>query len=252
VHPFIHFFFLNIPSYYLMISIGTILGLHWFLKRTPENEEGVALNIAFTALIFGFLGARLMHVFFEAPDYYHEHPQAIFYIWQGGFVYYGGLIVGMIAALAYLNAKSISWTTWADRASLPIGLTYAIGRIGCFLNGCCYGKYCLLPWAVQFPAHAQWQIAIEPRHPTQLYAFFFEIASLGVLLLISHRNWFRQPGRLFALWLITHAAGRILMECYRDDDRGPFVFGVSISTLISFVLISFGAMELVRRSQSRG
>ena len=155
----------------------------WFLKRTPLEDEHFAVNIAAIGMIFGFLGARLLHVIYEEPRYYIDHPLKIFEVWNGGFVYYGGLLLGLAAAALYIKKLKLKLPRWLDRASLPLGLAYIFGRVGCFLNGCCYGKYCSLPWAVSFPSHSSLGIAVVSRHPTQLYAVAFE--GLSILLLIQ-------------------------------------------------------------------
>jgi phosphatidylglycerol:prolipoprotein diacylglycerol transferase len=239
---------LVIPTYYLLISLASLLGVMWFLKRTPGSEEALAINTAFIGLIAGFAGARLFHVVYEEPMYYARDVRHVFEFWKGGFVYYGGLIVGMSVAVSYLKKRALSVSPWLDRASLPLGLAYAVGRIGCFFNGCCYGRICEMPWAIRFPSHISFGMALLPRHPTQLYAAFLELLIVSILLFLEHNNRFKVKGQLFWTWLSLHAVNRLIMEAWRDDDRGAMIFGVSISTYLSCGLL---ALALYRIFQNR-
>src|SRR5690606_9254272 len=101
-------------------------------------------------MIGGFVGARLFHVFYEAWDVYRDNPWLIVQFWRGGFVFYGGFAGALVAAWMTLRLKKESFLEWANFFAPVIAVTYAIGRIGCFLNGCCYGDYCQWPWAVEF------------------------------------------------------------------------------------------------------
>jgi phosphatidylglycerol:prolipoprotein diacylglycerol transferase len=240
-----------VPTYYLLISLASLLGVMWFLKRTPPADENLAINTALIGLIGGFVGARLLHVVYEDPMYYIRDIRHVFEFWSGGFVYYGGLIVGTMAALSYLKKRTLSIDPWLDRASLPIGLAYAVGRLGCFFNGCCYGRICEMPWAVRFPSHISFGMALLPRHPTQLYAATLELLFVSILLLCEQKKLFKRRGQLFWTWLGLHAINRIIMEAWRDDDRGAMIFGLSISTYISIALLALALYRIFRIRLSR-
>lgn len=235
-----------ISTYFLAISLGTIEALYWFLNRVPGRDEKTAIVISFIALISGFVGARLFHIFYENPHRYLQHPIEIVYVWNGGYVYYGGLISGLTASIIYLKRTRRSIRHWLDYASLPIGAGYAIGRIGCFLNGCCYGKISSLPWAMTFSSHAARHLPLISRHPTQLYAIFFELIGIAALYKLEQRKQFTRPGDLFFAWLIWHSIGRIVMEYFRDDDRGAPIFGMSVATIVSLLLILASVAVLIR------
>src|SRR5690606_6314306 len=108
-----------------------------------------------------------------------------------------------------------------------LAFAYAAGRSACFLAGCCYGRYCDLPWA------------IDGRHPTQLYAAAWEMGVVFILLGLRPSPFFQNPGRIFYLWMILHGIGRFIMEAFRDDFRGPSL-GLSISGWISLGLVITG------------
>lgn len=231
--------------YYLLISLGATAGLAWFLKRAGSVDEGKAINISFVILVSGFLGARLLHILFEAPSVYWANPWLIVEFWQGGFVFYGGLIAGLIAGVIYCRKKEYDVPLWLDRGGVSLGLAYAIGRVGCFLNGCCYGRVCRLPWAVRFPTHLGWGVAIQPRHPTQLYAAFGELLAIAIVLLLERLKLVKFKGQQFWCWLILHAINRLVMEAFRDDERGVFFLGWSLSSVISVVFILTGVSVLI-------
>jgi phosphatidylglycerol---prolipoprotein diacylglyceryl transferase len=234
----------------LMISLGSLLGVIWFLKRTPQEDEGLAINTTLIGLVAGFIGARLFHVIYEEPAFYLKDLRLVFEVWRGGFVYYGGLVTGVWFAYSYLKKRTMRIEPWLDRAALPLGLAYAVGRLGCFFNGCCYGRVCDLPWGLKFPSHIGFGMALLPRHPTQLYAAIFEMISILILMNLERRRWFSWKSQLFWTWASLHAVNRLIMEHWRDDDRGFMPAGISISTLISLVLLAFAARTLWKHKKA--
>lgn len=194
-------------------------------------------------MVFGFLGGRAFHIFYEAWDFYKVRPQDILKIWQGGFVFYGGFLSALVACFVFMWRKKLSWGRWTDLFAPVIALGYALGRIGCFLNGCCYGKICDLPWGIAFNYPG---LPEGHRHPTQLYAVFWELFVLFILLIVEKGPTLMKPisrfckknrGALFALWLALHGFGRFLMEQFRDDARGAAIGNFSISSLIALSLV---------------
>ena len=240
---------LEIPTYYFLISLAFCVGIFWFYKRCENRNLPTknALDICLIVLVSGFIGARLFHIFFEFPDYYLRHPREIFYFWQGGFVFYGGFLFAYPAAYFYVRKLKLTFWLWHDTLAPVLALGYAMGRIACFLVGCCYGRVCDLPWAVPTK---QIHVASETlttlyRHPTQLYASFTEFLILGILL------WFEKKkprlGFVFLLWVLLHSANRFAMEIFRADPRGGEWFGLSISMLISVLLFFTSLIVILKR-----
>lgn len=187
-------------------------------------------------MISAFVGARLFHVLYENPEIYLQNPWAIFYFWNGGFVFYGGALLVALTGWIFFRKRTKEPLAYFDLFTPVASLGYVIGRWACYLAGCCYGRYCSLPWAV------------KGRHPTQLYASFWELGVLLILLGLEKKN---QPkGRIFFLWILLHAIGRILMESFRDDFRGAEP-GLSISAWISLALIVAGACGLWRGQRKK-
>lgn len=218
---------LEIPTYFIVISLAICICMLWLVRRAEARGLGRnrALDIALVCMLSGFLGARFFHVAFEEPRYYWEDLSRVLEFWRGGFVWYGGALVGGTAAVTFVRWKKISIAAWLDVFAPICALGYALGRVACLLTGCCFGSVCVLPSGFSF------------RHPTQAYAIIWEVGVLASLLWLERRRTFRKPGRLFAVWLALHALGRIMMEAFRADPRGPDLLGLSQATWISLLLL---------------
>lgn len=251
MHPFLHLsgtYF--IPTYILIISFTYCLCLVWAHRRAVQHgrSSNMTLDISLAVMIGGFIGARFMHVLYESPEIYIETPSRIFKFWEGGFVFYGGFIGALIASAVFLRSKRESFLDWADFFAPVLALGYALGRIACFMNGCCYGDLCDLPWAVEFNFPG---LPVGARHPTQLYATVFELGTLSVLLFFEKRrtrmSFFKNAGSIFFTWLALHSMSRMIMEAFRDDYRGPAP-GLSVSTWISIIILIVCLVMLFSKS----
>lgn len=221
---------LNTLFYFLIIGVSITVCIFWakfrFQKFKIDSVHG--LEIVMAILIGGFIGSRALFILFVAPSLFPESAfkiKTILSFWNGGFVFYGGLLGAWLAALLFIKWKNLSFYVWADVLAPVFSGGYALGRLACFVNGCCYGKFCKLPWA------------IHSRHPTQLYALFLEFLTLFFLLWKEKKENNPGTGKIFFLWIILHASSRIVIENFRDDFRGP-IYHFSISTWISLLLIT--------------
>ena len=222
----------ELQTYFLVVSLALCACVVFLVRRAESRglTRNIALDLAMILMVFGMLGARLFHVFFEEPRYYLADPMRVFELWRGGFVWYGGALVGAVASVTYARYKMLPLGTWLDLFAPVAALGYALGRVACFLTGCCYGSVCTLSSGYKF------------RHPTQLYAIAWELGSLWILLWLEKRRaagdrWLKPSGRIFAAWLVMHGCGRIVMEAFRADPRGPEPLGLSLATWISMLLI---------------
>lgn len=204
------FGYFHLYSYGLSIALGVLLSL-FLMKRQamiegfPTPEE--VLDMAFSILIWGFLGARFFYVF-QNFSYYLSAPLKIFAVWEGGLVFYGGAIAAF-AGVALLSRKK-RWSFWRilDFVVPYVALTHAFGRVGCFLNGYCYGKVCDLPWAVHFPE------LLRPVHPAQLYEAVFDLVLFVFLLRRRKRS--RFDGEATLLYFLLYGFGRYMIEFVRE------------------------------------
>lgn len=249
MYPEIHLGSLGtIPTYLLYLSL-LYTGLVFYAGGRSDRRHkdmSTALEITLMIMLGGFIGGRLFHVFYEMPDFYMKSPKYILYFWNGGFVFYGGMIGSLLFSGIYIAVKKLEFLEWADFFAPIISIGYSLGRVSCFLAGCCYGKFCSLPWATTF----SWDPQRLPRHPTQLYAVFWEFFVYLFLLWLERRH---EPnseeeqhfrGRVFYVWLVLHSFGRLIMEHYRDDFRGTDYFGLSVSSWISLLIFSAGVAGL--------
>ncbi len=237
---------IQIQTYFLVISFSLSFLLIYLSSRVEKfsKDRKMAFDVAILLMVSGFVGGRLFHVFYEEWDYYRLHPQQILYFWNGGFVYLGGLISCLISGFVYAKIRKINFAEWADFFTPLFSLSHALGRIGCFLSGCCFGSQCALPWSY------------AGRHPTALYLVGGELLVFGLLLFIEKKQLVKFSGGLFAKWLILHSLLRFIVEYFRDDFRGVFVelplFGsLSISQLISlFIIVGAGTLLFAKYPKS--
>jgi phosphatidylglycerol---prolipoprotein diacylglyceryl transferase len=224
-----------IPTYFVIISFAFCVCLYWLVKRAEARalSRNTALDLSLLVMGFGFLGARLFHVFFEAPSVYAAEPLRVFEFWSGGFVWYGGAIVAAAAGSLYVRRRSLRLGVWLDLFAPVAALGYALGRMACVLAGCCYGSVCTLATGLSF------------RYPTQIFSVAWELGVLALLVWLEKKRktrgtplWLQADGRIFAVWLTLHALGRIAMEIFRDDPRGPMPFDFSLATWISLLLLA--------------
>lgn len=200
----------HLYSYGLCIAVGVLLSV--FLMQRRAAREGfpskeAILDIAFSILIWGFLGARLFYVI-QNFSYYTAEPLKIFAVWEGGLIVYGGLIAGLAGFWIALRKKKIPFWKMLDFIVPYIALSQAFGRIGCFLNGCCFGKACDLPWAVQFPE------TVHAVHPTQLYEAAFDLWLFAFLL--AYRKKGRFDGQIGLSYFLLYGLGRFFVEFLRE------------------------------------
>lgn len=249
----------QLPIYYIILSAVYSFLLIWVFKKSQKHQLNtqLALDISLILMVGGFIGGRLGHVFYENWEYYRLHPLEIIQFWRGGFVFYGGFIFGITAAMIFVAIKKESVFLWADFFT-PIGaLGYSLGRWSCFWAGCCYGRFCEFPWAVKW----SWDLSQTPRHPTQIYASGIEFISFLLLLFIEKKvsknslpkKWtslLGQKGNLFFIWMVLHSVGRLIMEYFRDDFRGSQWLGLSISSWISWILLGGAITYLLLKNRS--
>ncbi|HOW59902.1 MAG TPA: prolipoprotein diacylglyceryl transferase [Candidatus Omnitrophota bacterium] len=201
---------IHLYSYGLCIAIGVLLAL--FLMERRAKKEGFpgvdhVFDLTFSVLIWGFAGARLFYVAQDFPFYWRE-PFKIFAVWEGGLIFYGGAIFSIFGFWLTVRKKSLPFWRSMDFI-IPYGvLVHAFGRIGCFMNGCCYGKVCDFPWCVKFPEVA------HKVHPTQLYEAAFDL--LLCVYLLSRRKKFHFEGQIALLYFLLYGVGRYLIEFFRE------------------------------------
>jgi phosphatidylglycerol---prolipoprotein diacylglyceryl transferase len=233
----------------LVLAFLSSTWLAWWRARRECLDSEIILDMAFWVFLLGMVGARV----FYCIEYWGTEIKnwwEVFQYWKGGIVFYGGLIGAIAGFFVYRRSHPFPLRPYMDVLAPSIGIGIMFGRLGCFLNGCCYGHVCQLPWAVSFPKPSPpWlhhhTLGMIPEgavqslaiHPTQIYS---AIDGLVLLLLLS--AFFplrRRDGEVMGLLMVTYPISRFLIEFLRNDE-GAFFAGLTISQTISVALFLVG------------
>ena len=250
-----HRIFIEIAGYPIawfgvMMATAFFAGLlNWnYLGRRDGRDINFCSDLLLWIMVGGVVGARLAYIVSDLP-YFLERPIRMLLLTQGGLIYYGGFI-GAVVALAFFiwrrHEKPLPLLDFAA-TSLPLG--HLFGRIGCFLNGCCFGSRWDGPLAVSYPQGSfAWQAHLDsgliqkfsrslPVHPVQLYEAAFNLLLYAALVwAFKHR---RRDGRVVALYLTTYPVARFLLEFLRGDERLRWS-GLNVAQEISIVVFAAG------------
>ncbi len=233
-----------VRGYGLMIAIGILSALFISEARAKKrNMNSDALYpIAFFSVIFGFISAKLLFCIVEWKTFIAAPLDALT---GNGFVVYGGIIGGVIAAYVYCRIKKLQFVDYFDLVLPAVALAQGFGRIGCFLAGCCYGRETDSILGIMF-THSDFAPNGVKLIPTQL------ISSIGMFLIAGFLFWYarkeRRKARVGALYLILYSIGRFSVEFLRNDYRGEIgIF--STSQFISLFVLAAGIVLFVGRKR---
>ena len=252
---------LALPSYGVMLALGTLLGWIWYHREARRRglELDAAAAVLFWSIVAALAGGKLGLVLVE-PGYYLGAPSRML---TADFLRAGGVVwAAVLAGIGTLVALCVRWqlpvATVLDCAALPIPVVQAIGRVGCLLAGCCHGATCDLPWAVVYrsaEAHERTGVPLGvPLHPAPLYESAWNLAVvLPVLLLVRKHQ--RFPGEVMLAYLTCYSVGRALIEFFRGDGARGIWFGGSLSSgqIVSLAVFPVAAgLWLALRQRSGG
>jgi len=218
--------------YGVMTALGFLAAVvHWGRRsRLDGYPPGFGTDRGFWIMVSGILGARAAYILANLGDYRTE-PWTIFRIDQGGLIYYGGFFGAALAVVLYARLKKRPLWAVGDLAVSPLPLGHALGRIGCLLNGCCFGTESNLPWSIHLQdAH---------RHPTQVYETVFNVLLYVFILWYYPRR--KKDGAVVALYLVSYPLVRFLIEFIRGDTRMG-VLGLTMAQAISLVMLAAGVL----------
>jgi phosphatidylglycerol:prolipoprotein diacylglycerol transferase len=257
VHPEIaHWGFIHIRSYGVMLALAFLVGT-WLGLREARRlglDEDRLINVILIVLVASVLGARALYVMEHVQEFRREWG-SVLALWQGGLTLYGGIVAGTAAGLMAARRFGLPMWTVADALTPSLALGAALGRVGCHLNGCCYGRPTTLPWGVVFPpdSYAGLEYGNAAVHPSQLY-----LATTGLALFAlawGLRRRFRVPGTLFWLFIVAFALVRIPIDMTRAFEPQATLlrlgsWGVTESQLTSVAMALFATLMIVRLRRS--
>lgn len=231
---------LTIHTYGVLVASAFLAAI--FLASRESSRKGIEaekiMDLGLYVLAAAIVGSRLFEVAVNYRSYLAD-PVEIFKIWKGGLVFYGGFIGAVATGIWFLRRHNLPVWRVGDIAAPSIALGQAIGRLGCFEAGCCYGKPTDLPWAVTFTHPDTLAIMGVPVHPTQLYE------SIGTLLLFialfAYRKRIAFDGQLFWLYVMGYSVLRFCLEFLRGDTVRGFVHvaGFDVSTSQAVAIAAF-------------
>lgn len=240
-----------VHAYGVLIAIGFLLTV-WVAKRDAEKmgmPGDKIVDLGFWSLLVGMVGARILYVFTRF-DYYTAHPLEMFYVWEGGLVFFGGPLLCIPFFIWYTKKHNLPRWKVLDIAAVGVPLAHAFGRLGCLSAGCCYGKPTGGNWGIKL-----YSDLVEPHmqgvylHPTQIY----ESVSMLLLFFALRRLEFRRKfeGQVMFVYLIAYSIIRSIIEIFRGDSIRGFVIDdvLSTSQFISIIVIAFSIVFYIKRSR---
>ena len=256
-------------GYGFMMFVGFSVATWMAARRVKTIGQPPELiwDMMMWALIPGLMGARLVYLL-QNWDRIFAGKQgvqaivAIFALWDGGIVFYGSVLGGIIGVVIFARRRNVNALALFDVIAPSMFIGEGFGRIGCFLYGCCFGRACDLPWAVQFPRDSltfkklvergtiqRDALSTIPLHPTQIYSSVAAFALAGILMWYFRRRQF--DGAVLALAWILYPINRYVLETLRDDEPGRLGTDFTFSQLTSIALVISGIAAMYYFSQRR-
>lgn len=231
----------SLHTYGLMVALGFLFGMIYVRResrRVGLNEDQV-MDLFFYLAVAGLVGSRILYVMVSVDDFWSD-PMVFFRVWEGGLVFQGGVIGSLLVAVFYIRKHKLPFYLCADTFVPALSLGHALGRLGCFFAGCCYGKQCGLydAFCLVFP-HNPDTVAPPgiPLMPTQLMESFGEFMLFGFLIFYRWRKPF--DGAVFLMYLMTYSVLRSIVEVFRGDTVRGFVIEPYLSNGQFISLIAF-------------
>jgi len=253
MHPILFDFgSFTLYTYGVLLAAAYLAGLQFAVvrARTRGLDRQRVLDLGIWIIVGALAGAKLLLLVTDFR-HYTQNPRALLDLVRSAGVFYGGLIAAVAVAFIYMWRHRMPLWTTTDAFAPGIALGHAVGRLGCLMAGCCFGRPTSVPWAITFhnPAaslNSDTPLGI-PLHPTQLYEAGAELVILGVLLWLERRG--RPfPGRTFWSYVLLYAVARFVIEFYRGDLRGT-VGIFSTSQFLSLLLAPLAVVMLVLLSR---
>ncbi|MCA9667548.1 MAG: prolipoprotein diacylglyceryl transferase [Myxococcales bacterium] len=265
----------DVRTYGVAMALAFLVAVVLGARAAKRRAVGVSLwlDLCFWLLVSGVLGSRLLFVITNADAFYQQCAVGVsgagsrslwrvlidcsrpLHVWEGGLVYYGGVIAATLTTVYYLRKRGASFLRVADLAAPLLALGHAIGRLGCLAAGCCYGKVALSGAGARFPRESLVFMELVQRrlldagaqmtpalHATQLYEALGEGLIFLALTLLTARR--RYHGQIFIAYLLLYGLLRSVVEVFRDDPLRRFVFELYTPALNKSLGVGPGALLL--------
>lgn len=242
MHPHIHVFGASLPSYFTMYLLSYLVSIVVviYLARRQHIPASETSGFVLCSIIAGMVGARLLYILYHL-QYYIDQPARLRDIILRGFAYYGALYGGLLGGYLYTRIAKKNFLDLGDNLLIVLPLGHAIRKLGCFLNGCCYGIF--TDHAVGRMFNDTTSQHLMNRHPVQLYEAAGNALIFVVLLILLKRR--RYQGTVIAAYLLLYGIARLGTDFFRVDNAAVLA-GFSISQIISIFTAVVGAVILIR------
>jgi phosphatidylglycerol:prolipoprotein diacylglycerol transferase len=252
----LHFGPVVISSYGVMLALAFLAGIFITIKlaeRRGIDPNGI-LNLVLIIMVSAIVGSRLLYVLTHISEFEDRWKYAFLPIRPdgsvglSGLIFLGGFIAALLSSVVYVKYKKMPFWEITDCIALSLAFGLFLGRIGCFLNGCCFGLACDLPWAVQFPAQSPAAMVMGSLfiHPTQLYSALYNLLIFFILLRVERKKMF--SGFLAGTFLVLYGALRFLVDFFRYYEKQMrIIAGLDLNQVISLVMVVMGLIVLISR-----
>lgn len=236
---------ITIYSYGVMVAIGFLAGILWVTYESKRlgQDPSKAMDFVFYMILAGMVGSRIFHIAISERDAFMQNPLMFFKVWQGGLVFYGGFVAAFIFGIIYTRKHKMPLLLTCDISAPAVSIGHALGRVGCLLAGCCYGR--------TLDAHSWYGIIFPNRphtiapsgvelFPTQLMEVVGEVVIFSILMLV--RRYKRFDGQVMATYLVLYSILRSFNEYFRGDSVRGFLIDpwLSTSQFISIIIFAVG------------
>ena len=243
----------TIYSYGMMVAIAFLFGI--YIAKVEAIRKGIKIDLVYDLVFYlvigSLIGARVYYLAFFSPSSFITDPVSILKVWQGGLAIHGAILGGMLTGFLFSKFHKISFWKLADLIAPSIMLGQTIGRIGCFLNGCCYGVPTESIFGVRFPEGSLPNIVYSGLsvHPTQLYELILNL--IGFSVLWSIRRKIRFNGGLFLLYLMIYNCIRIFVSSLRGDSLYIWASNIKIAQIASSAIFIIALAIFINKQKSK-
>ena len=225
----------------IVLAVVAAVAIALFEAKRKGVSQDVIWDVALWAVIGGIIGARVLHII-DWWNYYMAHPEQL---WNfEGLAVWGAVLGALIAIAIYVLVKKLSFWKLGDIIAPGAILAQAIGRVGCLINGCCFGNTCDLPFAVTYSSPNSYAPQGTPLYPTELMHLVWNLIGFGILWVLRKR--LRPEGQLFMLYFVVFGVGDFVVHFFREGQ--PFLFGLQEAQVVDLLMVPAALIVFIVRT----